>query len=240
MVRPVSGISPVTPPTTTKTCSARTAPRPAARQLAEAVARDQRGAQRALDDDAVEQQHGHQPGQAELLADRGDDEVGLRERHPPRVAVAEAATDQPAPGHPEERLEGLLAAAVGAGAVVGERVEPDVDAGLHVAEDPPRHQGAAEEERPADDQPAGPLGGDVEHHQEEAEEEQAGAEVLLEDQDAEADQPHRPAPARGRARGAGRRRAPGARPGPARRGAAPGSRRRRRPAAPWRPRRAAG
>ena len=52
------------------------------------------------------------------------------------------------------------------------------------------HRGAAEEQHAADDQPAGPLGGDVEHHQEQAEEQQAGAEVALEDQDAEADQPH--------------------------------------------------
>ncbi len=49
----------------------------------------------------------------------------------------------------------------------------------------------AEEHGAADDQPARSLGRDVEQHQEEAEEQQAGAEVLLEDQDAEADQPHR-------------------------------------------------
>ena len=50
--------------------------------------------------------------------------------------------------------------------------------------------GAGEEQGAADDQPAGTLGGDVEHDQEEAEEQQARAEVVLEDQDAEADQPH--------------------------------------------------
>ena len=49
---------------------------------------------------------------------------------------------------------------------------------------PPTKSSAAEH------QPAGPLGGDVEHDQEQAEEQQAGAEVLLEDQDPEADQPH--------------------------------------------------
>ena len=52
------------------------------------------------------------------------------------------------------------------------------------------HHGAAQEQHTADDQPSGPLGGDVEHHQEQAEEQEAGAEVALEDQDAEADQPH--------------------------------------------------
>ncbi len=41
------------------------------------------------------------------------------------------------------------------------------------------------------DQPAGAFRGDVEHHQEEPEEQQRGAQVALEDQHAEADQPHR-------------------------------------------------
>ena len=77
---PVSGISLVTPPITTKTCSAKATARPVATSLPNAVPADQRGAQAALDDEAVEQEDRHQAGQAELLADRGDDEVGLGER----------------------------------------------------------------------------------------------------------------------------------------------------------------
>ncbi len=42
----------------------------------------------------------------------------------------------------------------------------------------------------ADDQPAGSLGGDVQHDQEDPEEQQRGAEVALEDQDEHADRPH--------------------------------------------------
>ena len=71
MVRPVSGIRPVTPPTTTNTCSAKIDGQAGGEQLAEGVAADQRRAQRALDDQAVEQDHRHDAGQAELLADRG-------------------------------------------------------------------------------------------------------------------------------------------------------------------------
>ncbi len=60
-----------------------------------------------------------------------------------------------------------------------------------MAEELVAEEGAAGEEHQPDHRPAGPFGGHVEHHQEEAEEEQAGAEVALEDQDAEADHPHR-------------------------------------------------
>ena len=65
---------------------------------------------------------------------------------------------------------------------VGER--PADGAAEHV-----RQVGAAEEEEQTDEQPADPFGGDVERHHEHAEVEQRGAQVLLEDQDQEADQP---------------------------------------------------
>ena len=80
-------------------------------QLAEAVAADQGGAQGALDEQAVHQDDGDDAGEAELLADGGDDEVGLGVRDPLGAAVAEAAADQAAPAHAEHRLDDLAAAA---------------------------------------------------------------------------------------------------------------------------------
>ena len=159
-------------------------------ELAEAVPADQGRAQRALDDEAVEQDDRDDGGQAELLADGGDDEVGVGVGDAVRAAVAEAAADEATPAHAEHRLDGLEAQ-VAALVVVVERLEPDVHADRDVAEELVGQEGPGEEEPTADDQPARPLGGDVQHDQEQAEEQQAGAEVALEDQDAEADQPHR-------------------------------------------------
>ena len=60
------------------------------------------------------------------------------------------------------------------------------DALLHVAEEQEGQVGAAIEEDQADRDPGAALGRDVEHRHEQAEEEQGGAEVLLEDEDPEA------------------------------------------------------
>ena len=62
---------------------------------------------------------------------------------------------------------------------------------------------AGEEHQQAEDEPAAPLGGDVEHRDEEAEEQQRRAEVALEDEDAEADTPRRRGSDPGRGRAAG-------------------------------------
>ena len=90
VVRPVSGIRLVTPPTTMNTCSADDEGQAAGEQPAEDVAGRERRAQAALDEDRVEQQQRHQPGEAELLADGRDDEVGLRVRDEVRGALADA------------------------------------------------------------------------------------------------------------------------------------------------------
>jgi hypothetical protein len=60
---------------------------------------------------------------------------------------------------------------------VGERVEPGLHPQPHVAEQLVGDVGAAGEQREPDEQPRRPLGGDVEHHDEDAEEQQRGAEV---------------------------------------------------------------
>ena len=70
-----------------------------------------------------------------------------------------------------------------------ERVEPQLHAGLDVPEEPPRDVGAEPEQRQADGDPRRALGGDVEHGDEQPEEQQRRAEVLLEDEDEEAEDP---------------------------------------------------
>ena len=68
-------------------------------------------------------------------------------------------------------------------------MQPDLDALLHVAEQVEGEVGAADEHRQADQHPRQPLGRDVEHHDEDAEEEQRRAEVALADEDGEAGEP---------------------------------------------------
>ena len=70
VVRPVSGMRLVTPPTTTKTCRPTTNARPNGEQPSERVAGRQRDRQAPRDDDRVEDEHGHEAGDAEQLAER--------------------------------------------------------------------------------------------------------------------------------------------------------------------------
>jgi len=69
VVIPVSGMSWVTPPTITKTCRAITEREAAGQQLGERVPHRDRGPQAPLHDEAVDQQEGHQAGEAEFLAE---------------------------------------------------------------------------------------------------------------------------------------------------------------------------
>ena len=108
VVSPVSGISLVTPPMTTKTCSASATREADRQQLAERVAADQRGAQAALDDQAVDDDDRHQPGEAELLAERGADEVGPGVRRELRAALAPAAAEDAAPRQAVLALDDLV------------------------------------------------------------------------------------------------------------------------------------
>ncbi len=95
--------------------------------------------------------------------------------------------DQPAAGERVERLDHLVARAER----VGEGVEPDRDADPDVIEQQRHQQAAEDEEDEPDHDQADPARGDVEERQEHAEEEQRGAEVALDDHDAEGDRPHR-------------------------------------------------
>jgi hypothetical protein len=159
---------------------------PQGEQLAEAVTHPQGRAQTALDEQAVEQQDREQPGQPELLGQRGDDEVALGEGDQPRPSLAQTGAEQPARGHPHEALGQL----VGLGEGVGrERVQPEHHAPLQVREEQVCRVGAGREQHEADGDPGDPLGGDVEHRDEEAEEEQRRAQVFLKDEDGDAHQP---------------------------------------------------
>ena len=108
VVRPVSGISLVTPPMTTKTWSAKTVAETGGHQLAEVVAADQRGAQAALDQQRVEQDDRDHAGQAELLAERRQDEVGPGDRGGLRVSPSPRPRPvRPPQRHPEQALTDL-------------------------------------------------------------------------------------------------------------------------------------
>ena len=203
---------------------------PGGQQLAEGVAHDQRRPQAPLDQDQVDDDHRDEPEQAELLADGGGDEVALGHRHLVGAPAAEAGAEEAAGAEAEQRLHQLVAGAV----LVGEGVQPDVDAGADVTEDVVGDERADGEQPDADQQPARPLGGDVEHHDEDAEQQQRAAEVALEDQHEDRQHPghqHRPEVAAARQLDA---RPPCGWPAPARRACPPGRRRRRRPGRSWR------
>ena len=153
-------------------------------QLAEGLAALQRGAQAARHEQPVDQDHGHQPGHAELLADRRGDEVAPGQRRQARAAEPEAGAEQAAVREPELRADHLVV-----GVEVAERVQPGADPDAHVAEVQVAEVGPGREEQHPEHRPAGAFGRDVEHHHEQPEEEQRGAEVALQDQDRQAQQP---------------------------------------------------
>ena len=113
MVRPVSGSSRVTPATTTNSCSAIEERQPGGEQLAERVAHRERGGEAAGDEDARRARAAPTSAeQADLLAERGDDEVGRRQRHEFGVPAAEPGAEDAAGAEPEQRLAQLVAVVV--------------------------------------------------------------------------------------------------------------------------------
>ena len=159
-------------------------------QLAEAVAQAHRGAQSALDEQQVEHENGEGSRQSQLLADGGDDEVGVREGDEVRVARAPARAEHTPRGHAEQAHHQLPRAAL---CVVDRRVhgvQPRRDALLHVVQVGGGEPGRRHEQEGAEDQPARSIGGDVERDDEQAEQQDRRAQVLLHDQDQDADAPH--------------------------------------------------
>ena len=162
-------------------------------ELAEGVAGGEGGAHAALHDQAVDQQDRHDAGQAQFLAEGGEDEVGVGgEPDQVRVALAEAGAEGAAGAEGPQRLHGLLGVAGHlrlAERVLLHRVEPGLDALLDVRFEAGHADGAGRGHQQTEDDPAGPLGGDVQHDDEHSEEQQRGAEVGLEDQDQDRDEP---------------------------------------------------
>ncbi len=123
--------------------------------------------------------------QPELLGDDREDEVGLGEGDAHIATQPQPGADHAAVGHGEGGLHDLIALA----RRVGPGVEPDVDPVLHVGELLEAEPGAEREQRTADDQPAGSLGGHPEQHDEQGEEEQRRPEIALGDHHHERDAP---------------------------------------------------
>ena len=153
-----------------------------------------RDPQPALDDDEVQPEDREQPDEPELLAERGERVVGVHGRD------RQVAADRRQPGaQPDARGCPPRANAYSAWTAwnpvperVPERVEPVVDALLHVPEqvvqdDTSRRRTAR---RPPTTY-AGAPGRDVQQREEHGEEQERRAEVALDDDDAEGDRPHR-------------------------------------------------
>ena len=97
---PVSGTSLMTPPMMMNACTPMIVVRPTASSFSNGALGAQGGAQPGADDEQVRHQHGRCAEQAELLADRGEDEVVLRLGHHVGAAEAEAGAAEPPSASP--------------------------------------------------------------------------------------------------------------------------------------------
>ena len=187
VVRPVSGMTRVTPPMTMNSWKATEKVRPMASSLPKpsrtpSAVRMPRSTEDEVEhDDARPSRRGRAPrrGSVKMKSLSAKDvSQGRPAPRPVPVRPPEAIPHRPLASWLERsRLSGR------------EGVEPEVDALLEVRE---RRQGEGDgdaEEQQADGDPGHPLGGDVEHRDEEAEEEQRRAEVLLEDEDEQREHP---------------------------------------------------
>ena len=143
VVRPVSGIRRVTPPITTKHCSAIAKESPVASSLPKASRVPSAARKPRVNSSRYIRTIAKTPIRPELLAEGGDDHVAVGEGDEVGPALAEAGADQPAVGHAEQALDDLEAAAdLPAVDLIGEGVEPAVDPQRHVREDAGSHEAA--------------------------------------------------------------------------------------------------
>ena len=160
---------------------------PAASSFSNELRRAQRDAQAGPDEQHVADQHRGGAEQAELLTDGGEDEVGGGRGDLLRRAQRDAGAGDAAAAEREQPLHELEALVGG----VRPRVDPDAHALLHVGERRPGEQRAGGEQAGADDEVGAAAGGDPEHRDEQCEEQQRRAEVLLRHDDHERDAPGR-------------------------------------------------
>jgi hypothetical protein len=129
------------------------------------------GRESAKAKDRVRDQDRRTSEETQLLAYGGEDEVRFDERNAPGESLPDAHARHSAGGQREERLHELIAA-VGS---VREGIEPDGDARLDVPERGVRRERTHSEKRHAHQNVADTPGRGVDHHEEDAEEEQARA-----------------------------------------------------------------
>src|SRR5581483_7849576 len=158
---------------------------PSREELREAVVGEYRRAEAAQGEEHVGEQDGGNPDQAELLGERGVDEVAVHERDQVGAVrgregpASEARSAEMTVGDRVRALDGLVAGAVH----VRPRVEPAVDALLDAGDRGVRHGRAAEEQSEADRDVEGAAGRDVQHREEDPEVEERAAEVVGLDED---------------------------------------------------------
>ena len=152
-----------------------------------------RRGQEAADGEAQEQQqHAGGAQKADFLGDVGEDEVafhdgdGVESVGAARKAVAQAYAEQVAVGDGVKRLAQLITGVLR----IRERVEPGVDAHLHVAECRIGRKCAHADKAQAHHQVELLSRGNVEHEQEHEEEHHGAAQVLLEHHDDHGHAPH--------------------------------------------------
>ncbi len=157
-------------------------------QLAEPVLAGDGRLEPPADEHDVAQQDRRGAEQAELLADRGEDEVGLRVRDQARVALAETRPPDAPGAQREHRLRQLAVPLVEHPRRV-QGVQPHVHAKLDVGEGHVADVRPDREQQQPDDEVGRPAGRHPQHHHEDPEEQERRAEVLLQEQDG---QGHRP------------------------------------------------
>ena len=134
----------------------------------------------------VQKQHARRAQKPRLFGDGGEDEVVFHVGDDVGHAAPDADAEQVAVGYGVERLHDLVALVER----VGEGVEPDADARLHVPEHEVQpHGGHGGQSQPDDQIELLPRGG-IEHDQEHEEQHERAAQVLLEHDDDHGQGPH--------------------------------------------------
>ena len=125
------------------------------------------------------------PTKPELFADGGEDHVGRRIGDLVGRASPESGTGETTVGQGERRFDDLEPGVLG----IGEGIPPDLDPALHVIEHPVRDRRSGPEQEHAAEHVGDPIGGQVDHDDEQGEEQQRRTEVSLRDHH---DQRHSP------------------------------------------------
>ena len=131
-------------------------------------------------------EHGAAAQKAHLLADGREDKVGLDDGDVVGHPVADANTDQTAIGKREERLDDLVALALG----VLKRIDPNLETHLNVRQELVGAHGSNGQERKTDNDIRESSRGNVEHQQEDGVEQHSRTQVAFEDDDEQAHTPH--------------------------------------------------